>query len=176
MKELWTKFSNFMGEFWWVILLAFAVLLLLFIIVVKAKNARIRKLKKQLKATRTELESTKLRLDTRPVTVDEDSIETVEIEAADALPEEQTVPEPEPQLALPYYEKPVQVTQTNGTVKFTVVYDRPKDSWVIKKDGNERVTRRVDTKEEAMQIARELCRKYNASLVVHKKDGKFQKH
>lgn len=78
--------------------------------------------------------------------------------------------------ALEYYDKPVQVAHGTENIKFIVVYDRAKDSWVIKKDGATRATRRVDTKEEAMQIARELVRKYNAKLVVHKKDGKFQKH
>lgn len=60
-------------------------------------------------------------------------------------------------------------------IKFTVKFDRPKQSWVIMKQGQERVYRRVATKEEAMKIARELSQKYDASLTVHKKDGKFQK-
>ena len=74
-----------------------------------------------------------------------------------------------------YYNKTSVVSQNGGVVKFTVKYDRTKDTWVIKKDGVDRVVRRVDTKEEAMNVARALCKKYNASLVVHKKDGKFQR-
>lgn len=63
----------------------------------------------------------------------------------------------------------------NTSIKYTVKYDRDKNSWVIKKDGTDRVVRRVTTKEEAMKIAKDLSKKYNADLVVHKKDGKFQK-
>ena len=74
-----------------------------------------------------------------------------------------------------YYNKAAVVSQKGGTTKYSVVYDRAKDSWVIRKAGVDRVVRRVDTKEEAVRVARALCKKNDAHLVVHKKDGKFQK-
>ncbi len=58
---------------------------------------------------------------------------------------------------------------------YVVKYDRTKLSWIITKKGSQRVIRRVQTKEEALRIARELCKKTGAGLYVHKKDGKFQK-
>lgn len=58
---------------------------------------------------------------------------------------------------------------------YVVKYDRTKLSWIITKKGSQRVIRRVQTKEEALRIARDLCKKTGAGLYVHKKDGKFQK-
>ena len=43
------------------------------------------------------------------------------------------------------------------------------------KSDNQRVTRRVKTKKEALEIAKELCKHQDMNLTVHKKDGKFQK-
>lgn len=60
-------------------------------------------------------------------------------------------------------------------VKYVVKYDRMKDSWIIQRSGTERVVRRLKTKEEAVSEARAMCKRQNATLVVHKKDGKFQK-
>ena len=74
-----------------------------------------------------------------------------------------------------YYNRTSVIKPKTGNVKFIVKYDRNKDTWVVAKEGVNKAVRRVDTKEEAMNIARELCKKYNARLVVHKKDGKFQK-
>ena len=74
-----------------------------------------------------------------------------------------------------YYNNTSVISQSGGNIKFIVKYDRAKDSWVVKREGVDRAVRRVDTKEEAMTVARALCKKYNANLVVHKKDGKFQK-
>lgn len=74
-----------------------------------------------------------------------------------------------------YFNRTSVIKPKSGNVKFIVKYDRNKDTWVVKKEGVDKPVRRVDTKEEAMNIARALCKKYNASLVVHKKDGKFQR-
>lgn len=58
---------------------------------------------------------------------------------------------------------------------YVVKFDRNKNSWIITKKGSQRVVRRVQTKDEALHIARDLCRRTGAGLYVHKKDGKFQK-
>ena len=58
---------------------------------------------------------------------------------------------------------------------YVVKFDRTKNSWIITKKGSQRVVRRVQTKDEALHLARELCRRTGAGLYVHKKDGKFQK-
>ena len=61
------------------------------------------------------------------------------------------------------------------SVKYVVKFDRAKLSWIITKKGSQRVVRRVQTKEEAVRIARELCKKTGAGLYVYKKNGRFQK-
>lgn len=58
---------------------------------------------------------------------------------------------------------------------YRVIYDREAAEWTIKKDGASRVIRRVKTKEEALKLAKEFSKNGDASLIVHKKDGKFQK-
>lgn len=187
------KVNDTVGKYWWIILAAAVLLVIILFFTISVKNKRIRKLKRELKKTRTELETERTRNRNEeifaPVTgskdlfgaPESDETETVEI---DAEPE----PEPAPKKRLPaddeverasqginYYNKAALVSAKEGNVKFIVKYERAKDSWVIKKEGVNRVVRRTDTKEEAMAAARVLCKKYNANLVVHKKDGKFQK-
>lgn len=60
-------------------------------------------------------------------------------------------------------------------VKVTVKFDRLKNSWVILRSDTDRAYRRLATKQEALGIAKDLARRLHAQLVVHKKDGKFQK-
>lgn len=59
--------------------------------------------------------------------------------------------------------------------RYIVKYDSKTREWIVLKAGNTRATRRVKTKQEALAIAKELSKNSDASLVVHKKDGKFQK-
>ena len=58
---------------------------------------------------------------------------------------------------------------------YRVVYDRETFTWVVKKDNNTRVTRRVKTKKEALEIAKELSKRQDVNMTVHKKHAKFQK-
>ena len=58
---------------------------------------------------------------------------------------------------------------------YRLVYDKEAKEWVIKKENATRAIRRVKTKEEALKIAKQLSENQDANLVVHKKDGKFQK-
>ncbi len=200
-KDFLDKINDKVGGYLWAILAAaFVLLFVILCITIACKNKRIKKLKTQLRETRTELEIERTRsnneqmfapvtghkelfgdtpqaesedkTDTKNASEDDDT-ETTEI---DEPAEQKGVAADAPKVA--YYDKTSVVSpKVSGaaSVKFIVKYDRSKDSWVIKKDGIDRVVRRVDTKEEAMTIARALCKKNNASLVVHKKDGKFQR-
>lgn len=218
IADLLKKANDAIAKFWWLILAVAVLLCIILFIVIACKNKRIRKLKDELKKTRTKLEIERTRAKNEQIFApvmggnaseqqsssassapepEEPSFMTRELEPA---PEDDTVTEeidnaPEPEepfkkkkaassideeieraaSRVSYYNKTSVVSQKDGAVKFTVKYDRVKDTWVIKKDGVDRVVRRVDTKEEAMNVARALCKKYNASLVVHKKDGKFQR-
>lgn len=60
-------------------------------------------------------------------------------------------------------------------VKVTLKYDRIKMNWVISRSDTNRTYRRLNTKQEGLTIAKDLARRLHAQLVVHKKDGKFQK-
>ena len=59
--------------------------------------------------------------------------------------------------------------------RYRVTFDKEQGNWVVKMDGGDRASRRCATKEEALKVAKELAEKKDASLSVHKKDGKFQK-
>ena len=61
------------------------------------------------------------------------------------------------------------------TVSYRILYDKETKTWEIRKDNAKRVIRRVKTKKEALEIAQELSERQDLNLVVHKKDGKFQK-
>ena len=57
----------------------------------------------------------------------------------------------------------------------TLKYDRTKANWVIYRSDTTRAHRRTATKQEALTLAKDLAKRLHAQLVVHKKDGKFQK-
>jgi hypothetical protein len=46
--------------------------------------------------------------------------------------------------------------------------------WAVKGAGNERATRRFDTKEEAEKFGRETAKRQKSELIVHGKDGSIQ--
>lgn len=171
LSNVFAKLTDTLQKAWWIILLAGIALFAVMLLIVVYKNKRIARLKRQLKATRTQLEVTRTK--TRPASGAQ-AEEADEIEF-DGEEDEEIDDTEEVSRTVDYYNRSSVVGQKGGTVKFTVVYDRPKDSWVIRKAGVDRVVRRVDTKEEAMRLARALCKKYDANLVVHKKDGKFQR-
>lgn len=58
---------------------------------------------------------------------------------------------------------------------YRILYDKETETWEVRKDNAKRVIRRVKTKKEALEIAKELSQNQDLNLVVHKKDGKFQK-
>ena len=60
-------------------------------------------------------------------------------------------------------------------ISYRILYDKETKTWEVRKDEAKRVIRRVKTKKEALEIAQELSQKQDLNLVVHKKDGKFQK-
>lgn len=63
----------------------------------------------------------------------------------------------------------------SSAIKVTLKYDRIKMNWIILRSDIDRTYRRVATKQEGLPIAKDLARRLHAQLVVHKKDGKFQK-
>ena len=51
----------------------------------------------------------------------------------------------------------------------------PRDSgWAVKKEGNERASSLHDTKDRALDHARDQARRERVEVVIHKKDGKIQ--
>lgn len=58
---------------------------------------------------------------------------------------------------------------------YRVIYDRENKEWMVKKDGAQRVIRRVKTKAEALELAHQFATNQELALSVQKKDGKFQK-
>ena len=45
--------------------------------------------------------------------------------------------------------------------------------WDVKKGGSDKATKHFETKQKAVDYARELAKKQEAELVIHKKDGKI---
>ena len=58
---------------------------------------------------------------------------------------------------------------------YRVIYDSENREWMVKKDGAQRVIRRVRTKAEALELANQFATRQDLSISVQKKDGKFQK-
>ena len=72
-------------------------------------------------------------------------------------------------------EKETKVETKERKSVYRVVYDRENRVWLIKKDGAKRVIASFATKDEALKRVKELCESQNLKVIVHKKDGKFQK-
>lgn len=58
---------------------------------------------------------------------------------------------------------------------YRVIYSKEDKVWLIKRDGAKRTIASFKTKEQALNRVSELCKNQNAKVIVHKKDGKFQK-
>lgn len=54
------------------------------------------------------------------------------------------------------------------------VTPHPDGGWQVKGEGNQKATARTETKQEAINIARDISRNQNSELVIHGKDGKIQ--
>lgn len=63
----------------------------------------------------------------------------------------------------------------NSAIKVTLKFDKEKNNWVIYRSDTTRAYRRMTTKQDAVMVAKDLARRLHAQLVVHKKDGKFQR-
>ena len=76
-------------------------------------------------------------------------------------------------------EKPEEKDESKKEEKkfnYRLTYDKENQSWTIKKAGASRVIRRTKTKQEALDILKEMeARNEDMKVVVHKKNGKFQK-
>lgn len=62
-----------------------------------------------------------------------------------------------------------------SAIKVTLKFDKEKNNWVISRSDSARAYRRMSTKQDAVMVAKDLARRLHAQLVVHKKDGKFQR-
>ena len=68
-----------------------------------------------------------------------------------------------------------EVKKTERKAVYRVVYNKEERIWQIKKDGAKRVITSYPTKEEALKRVKELCESNDMNVIIHKKDGKFQK-
>jgi len=55
-----------------------------------------------------------------------------------------------------------------------VIPSSEQGGWTVKKSGSSRVSRSFDRKEEAVKYGRELSRREQTELYIHKKDGRIQ--
>lgn len=53
------------------------------------------------------------------------------------------------------------------------VVPNPEGGWDVKKGGGEKSIKHTDTKQEAVDIAREISKNQQSELVIHNKDGKI---
>ena len=52
----------------------------------------------------------------------------------------------------------------------------PRDNkWAVRKTGSDRVTRKFDTKREAVQVARDLARKQKSVVYIYGSNGQISK-
>ena len=55
-----------------------------------------------------------------------------------------------------------------------VIPSNEQGGWAVKKSGSSRISRSFDRKEEAVRYGRELSKREQTELYIHKKDGLIQ--
>ncbi len=55
-----------------------------------------------------------------------------------------------------------------------VIPSSERGGWAVKKSGSTRITRSFDRKDEAIKFGREISRKQETELFIHKRDGRIQ--
>ena len=63
---------------------------------------------------------------------------------------------------------------TEEKPSYIVFYDPEKLDWVVKREGNERATKRCRTKQEALEVIESLASNNVLKVTVSKKDGEIQ--
>ena len=48
------------------------------------------------------------------------------------------------------------------------------DGWGVRSENSDRLTRRTNTKDEAIEIAKEIAKNQQSELIIQKKDGTIQ--
>ena len=190
------RLNSLLSDFADVLAIACIVLLLVLItaVVLSVKRAGRKKkknseLSQRLSATEKELVETNRALAEKPVqSPAEDKSEApaskpeepaVKDSEKDDIPDDGVEEVPIGEISTDYAEEKPEETKPKrvsvASPKYTVKFDGKSQEWIVLKSGNTRATRRVKTKQEALAIAKELSKNSDATLVVHKKDGKFQK-
>lgn len=54
-----------------------------------------------------------------------------------------------------------------------ITYRKDNGKWQVKKEGNSKASKLVDTKKEAEKVGRELAKNEKSELIIHNKDGKI---
>lgn len=72
-------------------------------------------------------------------------------------------------------EEKTETSEEEKKGSYRVLYSKEDKVWLIKRDGAKRTIASYKTKEQALARVSELCKNQNAKVIVHKKDGKFQK-
>lgn len=54
------------------------------------------------------------------------------------------------------------------------VVPTPDGKWGVRGEGNERLTRKTDTQGDAINVAREIAKKKQSEVVIHRPDGRIR--
>lgn len=141
--------------------------------ILRAENSQLKAQQRQ-----TETESAKRVAATRAATATYDEQPPV----AKKPPVKKAAPVKQPEPPQPEYDEDDDEDEyyddygdETSAIKVTLKFDRLKANWVIYRSDTTRAFRRFPTKQEALVVAKDLAKRLHAQLVVHKKDGKFQK-
>ncbi len=153
--------------YWLVIIVLIIALIVVICLNIKKSNAleekNTKNTSKQIEPTESvKVEKANDEVETNQVTEDDDDEDDeITFESNEELDEEET--------------EEVKETEATRPKLYRISYDHEERMWLIKKDGAKRVIRKTATKAEAVEIAKRMCDNQDLNLVVHKKDGKFQK-
>jgi len=173
---------TYLAEYWYMILAGFIVAVILFVtgIILLAKATRQLKENANVARGRRQAIEEQKRLDEERARLLKESAALGAEDAFDPIDEawlNEEIAEPEPDNV---EETVVEVEAKIGGKReikavYRVIYDRDNKEWMVKKDGAQRVIRRVKTKVEALELAHQFAGNQDLSVSVQKRDGRFQK-
>jgi hypothetical protein len=72
-------------------------------------------------------------------------------------------------------EKPIPPKPKKTLGRYHVLYRAADDSWIVKREGSDRILRVLETQKDAIAFANIKALSNDTQIVIHKKDGKIRK-
>ena len=173
---------EFLQNYWYILVAAVVVIVAVVALIIITRTPKDKStnqaenVEQDTKETETKAEEKVVEAETQEKSTKETKkVENAEKDDSTAEETEEAEEQEAEEEAEPTTETTKQETTKKASTIYHVIYDKDLKEWAIRKNSSKRASKKAKTKEEAIAIATQLCENNDAKLVVHKRDGKFQK-